>query len=282
MKQIILLFGILSVLTTRAQYSNYYSVDLNQNVNENIKLSGNVNVNKNITTIDYGQLAIANAQRERNQLENLKYTDEREKNIVLEIASDPTKAYDYGYQNTYISKGDNAKTSGFKKYTQIVRIPHKSLFINSGSGRFENVSSEGITTEIIIYVPQYNIKNIDIDIEKDGKMERINVGALNDSIIEDASEKVFVHKKALNRATVYGISGFKSTLIWEDDYQYKITDNYVSFNKNIGNGVTFFVKVRTYGDKNEVSFEQLEGRRYYLKRLVEKVISTAQVTDMKF
>lgn len=281
MKQIVLLFGILSVLTTRAQYSNYYTVDLNQNVNENINVSGNVNVNKNITTIDYGQLAIANAQRERNQLENLKYADEREKNISLEIASDPTKAYAYGYQNTFTGKGDDAKKLGFKKYTISYRIPHKSLFINAGQGRFENVSSDGITTEITIYAPQYNIENKVIDIEKNGKIEEYKVGVLNESRAE-AGKRIFVHKKDLNRATVYGINGFKSTLIWEDDYQNTITDNYSSFNKNIGNGVTFFVKVRTYGDKDEVSFEQLEGRRYYLKRLIEKVISTAEAGEMKF
>ena len=281
MKQIILLFGILSFFTTRAQYSNYYTVDINQDVNENINVSGNVNVNKNITTIDYGQLAIANAQRERNQLENLKYADEREMNISLEIALDPTKAYDYGYQNTFTKKGDDAKISGFKKFTLSYRIPHKSLFINAGAGRIENVSSEGITTEILFYNPEYNIKNSVIDIEKDGKMENFKVGVLNDSQI-NLGKRIFVHKKALNRATVYGISGFKSTLIWEDEYQYTIADNYVSFNKSIGNGVKYFIKVRTYGDKNEVSFEQLEGRRYYLKRLVEKVISTAEAKDMKF
>lgn len=278
MKQLILVFGILSFLTTSAQYSNYYSVDLNQNVHENIKVSGNVNVRKNISTIDYGQLAIANAQRERNQLDNLKYTDEREKNISLEIASDPTKAYDYGYQNTITIKGDDAKTLGFKKYTYSWRIPHKSLFINAGEGRFENVSSEGITTEILIYSPQYNMKNEVIDIEKDGKMEEVKVNALNDG----SDGKIFVHKKDLNRATICGIKGFKTTIIWEDDYQSTITDNYSSFDKSTGNGVLYFVKVRTYGDKKQVSFEQLEGRRYYLKRLVEKVISTASAVDMKF
>ncbi|NVN95339.1 MAG: hypothetical protein HXX18_08665 [Bacteroidetes bacterium] len=281
MKHIILLFGVLSFFTTKAQYSNYYSIDINQNVNENIKISGNVNVNKNITTIDYGQLSITNAQRERNQLEKLKYNDEREKNISLEIASDPTKAYDYGYQNTFIRKGDDAKSSGFKKYTNNYRIPHKSLFVNAGKGRFENVSIEGITTEIIIGTPKYNTENKVIDIEKDCKIEVYKEGVLNDSPSE-AGKKIFVHKKDLNRATVYGIKGFKATLIWEDEYQIFITDTYKSFDVSIGNGVVYSVKVRTYGNKNEVTFEQLEGRRYYLRRLVEKVISTAEVSDMKF
>jgi hypothetical protein len=42
------------------------------------------------------------------------------------------------------------------------------------------------------------------------------------------------------------------------------------------------VKVRTYGDKDKTTFEELEGRRYYLKQLIEKVISTAMVYDMKY
>ena len=83
------------------------------------------------------------------------------------------------------------------------------------------------------------------------------------------------------RATVFGFRGFKSTIIWEDNYQYTITDNYNSFDKSIGNGIFYSVKVRTYGNKNEVTFEKLEGRRYYLKRLIEKIISTASVTDVK-
>lgn len=53
------------------------------------------------------------------------------------------------------------------------------------------------------------------------------------------------------------------------------------FNNNVGNGVEFFVKVRYHGDKDEVTFEQLEGRRYYLKGLIEKIIANAKVYDIK-
>ena len=101
----------------------------------------------------------------------------------------------------------------------------------------------------------------------------MKVGELND----DAEfGKFFVHKKDVARATVWGFKGFVSTLIWEDDYQYTITDNYSSYTPD---NILNFVKVRYYGNKKEVSFEQLEGRRYYLKRLIEKVISTAAIYD---
>jgi hypothetical protein len=283
MKQLILVFGILSFLTTSAQYSNYYSVDLNQNVHENIKVSGNVNVRKNITTIDYGQLAIANAQRERNRLENLKYMDEREKNISIEIASDPMKAFDYGYQSATTISGKHAKLYGFKKFVFGCRVPHNSLFVSSGAGRFENVSSDGITTEIIFYLPLYNEKNVELYKEKLSSNDSIKVGELNTNTgAEINGESFFVLKKDLNRATVFGFKGFKSTIILEDNFQYLISDSYFSLDESKGSGIRFDVKVRTFGDKDEVTFEQLEGRRYYLKRLLEKVISTAVVGDIKF
>jgi len=48
------------------------------------------------------------------------------------------------------------------------------------------------------------------------------------------------------------------------------------------NGVNHSVFVRYYGDKDEVTFEQIEGRKYYLKRLIEKIISTATVYNTTY
>ena len=69
-------------------------------------------------------------------------------------------------------------------------------------------------------------------------------------------------------------------MIWEDDYQYTITENYEAFWKN-SNGVWFraFAKVRYYGDKDDITFEDLEGRRHYLHQVIEKVISSARNFD---
>ena len=222
---------------------------------------------------------VANAQNEKTRLENLKYADAKQKQISLEIASEPTKAFDYGFQNTFEVKGKVAKPYGFKKFKMSYRIPHSSLFVNAGAGRFENVSTNNITTEFIISAPQYNKKKDTVDIERIAKMDSMIVGQLNK---DGKNGEIFVHKKDINRATVYGIKGFKYSLIWEDDYQYTITDNFISYDPTKKNGVIYFVKVRTYGDKDEVTFEELEGRRYYLRRLIEKVVSTAQVGDMKY
>jgi len=284
MKKILISILITVFATAHAQYSTYYNVDVNQNVNANIK--NNVNVNgsiyesKTITTIDYGALQLANAQNEKNRLESIKYTDEQQKLISLEISSDPVKAYDYGFQNTFTIKGKDAKPYGFRKFTMSYQIPHKALFVNAGKGRFENVSIDGITTEILLSGPEYLSEKKDIDTEKIAKMEIVKVGAKNDKIGPDGKD-IYVHKKDVHRATIFGIKSYYGTLIWEDDYQYVITDNYTSF-KNVGNGIVFSVKVRYYGDKDKITFERLEGRKYYLQRFVEKMISTASVTDIVY
>lgn len=281
MKKLIVLSVTLFVLNTlQAQYSNYYRVDVNANVNKNVNVSGNINEYKTVRTIDYGALELAAAQKEKNRLENTKYENEQQRQIALEIASNPLKAYDYGYKPKLVIKKKATKRSGLKKYAMSYVIPHSSLFINAGAGRFENVSPDGITTEIIFSLPVYNKnKNWDIDFEKHAKMENMIVGQLNDN---GDGNKIYVHKKDINRATVFGVKGFKSTLIWEDDYEYCITDNYRSYDATKKNGIGYFVKVRTYGSKKEVTFEAIEGRRYYLRQLVEKVISSASIYDIKY
>ena len=52
------------------QYSNYYRVNANINKNVNVKstINKNVNVNTTVETIDYGQLAAAEALEEKNRL----------------------------------------------------------------------------------------------------------------------------------------------------------------------------------------------------------------------
>ena len=87
--------------------------------------------------------------------------------------------------------------------------------------------------------------------------------AKNKSYIEgEFSEKLdaFLHKKDVNKTKVFGKSGFLQTLIFEDDYEYIIKDNYYA----IYDGIVFVAGVRYKGDKDEVTFEDLEGRRHYL------------------
>ncbi len=219
MKKFLLLALVIAFSTANAQYSRYYII--NQKLNASVNVSGNVNVNSNISTIDYGKLALANAENEKTRLENLKYTDEKQKRISLEIASDPTKAFDYGYQNTFDVKGKDAKLYGFRNFKMSYRVPHHSLFVKAGDGRFENVSVDGVTTEIFFIAPFYNKENTELDVEKILKMDSVKIGELNEKIGPNGST-IFVHKKDINRATVFGSKGYSGTLIWEDDYQYQL------------------------------------------------------------
>ena len=347
---------------SNCQYSSYYNVD----VNSNSRVSGNINVNKNvnvsgyttqtINTIDYGALANANAVRERNRIEQnriaieqAKYNDdkERQRAIIeskkaLEIAENPMKAHDYGqfYSSNYSYLKKNWKSLlslGFKSFTESFVIPHKSLFQNVGAGRFENISPDGITTEIIGQVPfnkfrgeykdyesmqvlsnKYNglmifyalnnkpkkkdYKNNKEEFSKDlkryywvcdsldNKVDRNNLNAkvkipsitegkkfIGTSSLNGVSDSAFCHKKELVKRTVYGKIGYRSTLIWEDDLEICITDNYVAFNNN----VEYYVKVRYKADKeSDVSFQDLEGRRYYLSKFIDKHAASRKLSNV--
>lgn len=96
--------AIFGVCNVQAQYSNYYNVysqsnsnvNLNANVNHNVSGTVYSHSTQTINTIDYGALALANAKREQNRIEQQKSADENQKRILSEMIADPVKAYDYG------------------------------------------------------------------------------------------------------------------------------------------------------------------------------------------
>ena len=102
-------------------------------------------------------------------------------------------------------------------------------------------------------------------------LPKVIVGEFNDET------KTYTHKKDINRTKIYGLEGFKSTVISEDDYDYKIKDNYYA----VQNGIILFATVIYKGDKDEVTFEELEGRRYYFRKLTDMIISTQQFNILK-
>ena len=286
MKKLILLLLFVPIVSF-GQYSSYYgTIDVNQNVNANVNVNKNVNVsgyvNKTVQTIDYGALANANAQRERNRIEAAKYISEKQKIDRQAIAINPEAAYDYGESRTEYLKGKDAKNFGMKKATLNHKIPNTFLFtrITGGGGyTYRNESEDNIITTISLFVPLYVNRIPDSKIssnwkkayaegaEESAKFKNLKVGQLNGS----GDNEMFVHKKDVNKTIVWGHPGFKGTLIWEDSYEYCITDNYYA----TINGFVFSAKVRVKGDKDEVDFEMLEGRRYYLLKFIDKTISSA-------
>ena len=299
MKKIILSFLLFGNGILYSQYSGYYNVNTNSTVNVNANVnhnvSGNVYEHKTITTIDYGALQLANSQKEKNRLEQQKFQDEQQKEVALQIATDPIKAYDYGNWFTINSKDKVWKkdkesketlkkikeNTGFREFRIDYVVPNFQIFTMLNAYQLQNVSSDGVKTDIYIYLPFYNKDKIKIDIE--GDFENTEVGKeIEEPDDENKMRKVFFHKKELNRATVYGAKGYRSTFVWEDKFENYITDSYRYNVENFGNGYQIMIKVRYYGNKSEVDFEKLEGRRYYLKPLIEKIVSTAKVNDLEF
>ncbi len=281
------------ISTIQAQYSKYYNVDVNQNTNVNV--SGTVYEHKTISTIDYGSLQLANAQREKNRLEQQKFADTKQRQVALEVSNEPLKAFEYGNWFTISSKDkawkqnkatkNNLKkakeSTGFKEFRIDYVVPSNVLFTMLDAFRLQNVSLDGVKTDIFIYLPSYNKDNKEYNVEADFDKIVTEV-EFEEPDDQNKVRKIYFHKKELNRATVYGVKGYRSTFAWEDRFEIGLTDNYTFDNENIGNGYRVFVKVRYYGNKSEVDFEKIEGRRYYLKSLVEKIISTAKVSDLKY
>ena len=301
MKKLLLIL-LLVPLVSFGQYSSYYgTIDVNQNIN------ANVNVNKTVTTIDYGALAAANATRARNRIEASKVKNEKDREAMIAIANDPSKAFDYGVDNNWPAKAKffkkkNGITKGYKKFTFYHKIPHGSLFSRVNDGyNYQNISDNGIETIFQIgYINRipYVIENASLYLKNGKSSERLlkvllqaNKTSLSDALkfkqfkigdISNNSEGEFgfsgyIHKKDLNRATVFGMRGYVATIISEDDFDFQITDYYYAIDGNkIANAIAVFK-----GDKDEINFEELEGRRFYLKKLIQRTIGSAQYKDVK-
>tara|TARA_B100000963_G_scaffold330705_1_gene320957 strand:- start:3757 stop:4929 length:1173 start_codon:yes stop_codon:yes gene_type:complete len=262
-------------------YSSYYGAN-NLNVtgkidfNINKKVKKTVTIKKTIKTIDYSQLALAEAEREKNRLEKLKFIEEKERFIAMQLASDPIKAFDYGKQNNWVFEGDR---NGFTSFTLGHRKPHESLFTKLDGYNYQNISKNNITTDIKIWTPYYVLGNtspsfsyaslLEFGAEAYCKFDNDwKVGTVN-------PKRGFLHKHDVNRVKVFRHSGFCRTRIYENEYEYIIEDNYYA----VYDGIVFHADVTYIGDKDDISFEDLEGRRYYFKSLCNQIISTAFLND---
>lgn len=290
MKYLFISLTLVLSLPALSQYSTYYGT---YNVNSNVQVNANINttsnINKTITSIDYGSLALANAEREKTRLQSIQYANDIERQRAFEIASNPMKAFDYGYENLYQFKKEEAKSYGFDKLTFYHKTPHNSLFTSveatKGGYSYRNVSDNNIVTEIeLVGIINLNgLKNGPLkdsmtiwfqllldDPEEYSQGKDLTVGT-------EWMKNSFLHKKDIKKAKVYGIDGFKQTVVFEDNYELTIKDNYYA---SI-NGIIFQAGVRYKGEKGEVTFEQLEGRRFYLKKLCDQIIATSNFPVVK-
>ncbi len=232
----------------------------------------------------------ANAQREKNRFEAMKYADVSQKNQAIEIALNPQKAFNYGTDTNYIIQ--DKKTSrmlGFSVGTKIYhKIPNAALFaeINNKIWSYINETDDGVVTELEIIAPSYYagtatfFKKTKKEREQFYKnmqtyIENFNFTTKNLPIVGEKTEGgQFTHKAYINKAKVWGNQGSVFTWYFEDDNKYVIKDNFRFISPK---GVAFSAGVRYKGDKDEVTFEMLEGRRSYLKKLCEQIIATARL-----
>jgi hypothetical protein len=284
---------LISPYLTFAQYSNYYNIDVNSKSRVDANINVNGSINKTITTIDYGMLGMANAQMEKNRIESQKYANEIEKQQALEIASNPLKAFDYGIDNNWVLEKNDAAVFGFSKGSKWYhKIPNKSLFAKMDGYNYRNESIDNIITEIelgnVIYI--FGTKAYR-DATKEQKEESqklwapflgnteayVKMKLSSTKLGKDESsgpewKDNFIHKKEIKKAKIYGLEGFILSIIYENDYEVVIKDNYYVI---LPNGIFASCGVRYRGDKEKVDFEKLEGRRNYLKRLADQIIATA-------
>ena len=293
MKQLLTTLALVIATSMAGQsYSTYYGTyDVNQNVNVNkkVNVSGTVNQNikKTITTIDYGALAAANAQKEANRLNAMKYEDSRDAARASQIAADPFAAFTYGTKVAYnFSRSESRKKfesfghAGKKLHWSFTQ-PNALLFSHTGGLAYRNTSADGVVLcELEIgYVSNYDYRtrvdpenypaSVESAREYSDHISRYNIEG--EVQIMDG-EEYFTHKSELARATVYGIKGYLNTWIYETEFEYVIKDNYVS----MSNGILYHCGIRYTVDKLRGTFEDLEGRRYYLRRLGEEIIATAK------
>ena len=299
MKNLFLVLLFVPLVSFGQTYSNYYgTLDVNQNinanvnVNKNVDVSGSVNVDKTITSIDYGALRLANAQIEKNRLERQIYANEEQKRVALEIATNPLKAFDYGTDNNFVMDKKYAESLGFSKGSvYYIKVPNKALFVSTGGYNFRNESEDGIVTEIEFDRVNYVLGTTSyLELKKEDRKKRLKImqpyfgnteeyvkyQIKNQNIVVGKVTKDgnFTHKVDINKAKIFGREGFVFSWFYENDYEYVIKDNYRLITAN---GFLVEAGVRFRGDKDEIDFEMLEGRRDYLQRLCKQIIATAGI-----
>jgi hypothetical protein len=284
-----------------SQYSNYYKADVDVNadinINKKVDVSGDVNVNKTVTTIDYGALAQANAMSERNRLSEMKFANEKEKEAVEAIINNPVAAFDFGERGTIKIPTDvrrygfkNGYNWGYKKFEWSFTIPHNYLFQMVKSQRsgftFQNISENKIRTTLEL-MGEFNVDGINSNKKKIENYEKsadfydeitslVGTNKLKEKVLSEKNDvgKVidgqYVHKVEVSRATVCGCDGYKTTKVLEDEFEKLIVDEYRCSKNN-----KFFTAIAKYRADNNVSFEEIEGRKYYLVNLLDKIISTS-------
>ena len=285
MKKLLLLLvplvslGQVQVQGAKPTYANPYvqpiKVQVQLNPNNSIQQAGqnfaNSMANAVANRANYAAAQAANAQA-------AVYASDISMKQAVEIAKNPLKGYEYGRYIDPIAKGKFAKSQGFKKAIVTLTMPHPSIFSHQRNWIFRNESEKNIVTELSLWSPfkkkspwgnKFKVFQT-LSVEEYLKFPKNIVGKKN-------TKGNFIHHKEIKKATVFSNPGYKGTLYIEDDYEYIIQDLYYSEK----DGIIFNGDVVIKGDKTEVTFEDLEERRQYLRRLVNQTIAAANLISYK-
>ena len=276
----------------KAQYTNYYKVDVNTRVSGEITHNVNSTNTSTIKTIDYGQLALANATAERNRLASRKYSDQRSREIVMNISDNPVNSFNHGKKMTFVKRGGNIskallgvaisqgslptkllKQRGIRSANASMVQLHESLFLLSGM-EMENLSYKDVLTQYQYIFPinppkaaeefEYYKNITDSEVEAKKLLGEVETEA-------EALGGAYLHKHEVKLCKVSGVDGHVGISYFEDDYRYVIKENYYAVDSR---GIVYSFGARFSIDKDSGTFEDLEGRRYYLRRLTRKTAAS--------
>ncbi len=279
-----------------SQNSNYYKVDINT--------ESKVEIDKTVKTFDYGSMALAEAQKEKTKLESKIYYDNNQKLQAIEIASDPLKAFDYGIDVKWDSRNSNffggrqtAKKFGFNFFTVYHKRPNEALFVKLGNDNYSyiNENLNGVTTLINLncvssVLTTDSITQLKNKVKKEmiekwkpffGDTEKYLLNKYNYNLginNKNSKDEFILYKKELKKSIVWGYDGFVCTLIYESKYEKIIREEFVAITID---GLKANSTVTYKGNKDDISFEELESRRAYLGGLTKKLISSAGISNYK-
>jgi len=276
MKLLLTALAYMLSISLSAQWSNYYLVN---NTNQD---------DLNILNIDYEELNEANIQLEIMRLNKLVYPNEEEKIKFLDVATTPTKVFDYGVTMSHDLSGAANELGFWDIYNYSRKIPHNSLFTdNPNDVSHVNVSSNNITTQLFISIPTCPKSMKRVDIKRYFKLPSKDVKTILSDVKQYANMshlienkysedlEAFIHRKYVSSTKIYGKEGFRYTVVFETESEITIKDSYLAVNIQGKNKVVYYATVTYTGPKDELTFEDLEGRRYYLQPACEKFIALA-------
>ena len=229
------------------------------------------------------------------------YDNEENRRKALEIAVDPSKAFDYGQKISFKTNKKYAKYKGAKKifinYNSLFKVPFKrDKSIGFIPSEYSNFSVDFITSTIsdidFIVLTKEAIENFEkVGVKSSEANTRLWAKFLKDLAanknLESSIKNIYIndygkvgslnfngeyiHKSKITRTRINGISGFKVTIIKEDEYEKSIDNTFFGYDRftNVFYGSDFIIK----GSKNEVDFETLEGRNEYFRLLTDKFFS---------